>query len=249
MVSLIILRYDAIALSNDNALKTTDIIFYEDATKALEKIVTLWMLLFPDIYSCFHITADGRQVSAGGPINVVSLAIHTSVVCHSMLVGLSGSIWDWQAWTSTLSAREAWRWGHVHVVVPEAGVRPVSNTACLPSISDTYSHRWKRFRARLTGDIVREILLLVTEFSDCCHCPVYVSQLLTSPSHSLQRGHDIQEINAELRHMLPSYRFWHHCKGFNSALPDRVHVNNTSMSQYVSSIHVLISHAVCHLCQ
>ena len=41
MVSLTILRYDAIALSNDNALKTTDIIVYEDATKGLEKIVTL----------------------------------------------------------------------------------------------------------------------------------------------------------------------------------------------------------------
>jgi len=30
-----------------------------------------------------------------------------------------------------------------------------------------------------TGEILREILLLVTKLSDRCHCPVYVCQLLT----------------------------------------------------------------------
>ena len=68
------------------------------------------------------------------------------------------------------------------------------------------------------GEIVREILLLVTKLSDRCHCPVYVCQLLTWPSDSLDTVHDVQEINAELHHMLPPYQFWHHRRGLNSAL-------------------------------
>jgi len=77
-----------------------------------------------------------------------------------------------------------------------------------------------------TGEIVTEILLLVTKWSDRCHCPVYVCQLLTWPSHSLERVQYVQEINAELYHMLPPYQYWHHRRGFNSALflPDNMHL-------------------------
>jgi len=200
---------------------------HENVTKRVrEKLLyeCFCLQIFIAVFTWWRIV-HSRQVSAGGLVNVV-LSGHSYIRrlwvyahrSHRANLGLAGV-------TSTLSARVAscWGhvlWGHVHVIVPEAGVRPVSKQACCPSV--ILIHIGENDLGRVsTGEIVREILLLVTELSDRCLCPV-----LTWPSHSLERVQDVQEINAELHQMLPPYQFWHHRRGFNSALflPDNMHL-------------------------
>jgi len=93
-----------------------------------------------------------------------------------------------------------------------------------PVVKPVWQPVWKQVVSCKRG--FRESLFPVTKLSDRCDCPVYVCQLLTWPSHSLERVQDVQEINAELWHMLPPYQFWYHRRGFNSALflPDNMHL-------------------------
>jgi len=198
--------------------------------------------------------ADSRQVSAGGPVNVVLLG-HSYIRrlrvyarqtgrANLGLAGMNVNFICQGGLTLRPRSRRSPRGGCTRSVLD--CLQAVA--ACCPSV--IVIHIGENDLGHVSaGEIVREILLLVTHLSYHCQCPVYVSQLLTWPSHSLQRVHDVQEINAQLRHMLPPYRFWRHRRVFASAffLPDRVHLNDTGMSCYFSSIRVLIARAVHNL--
>jgi len=104
------------------------------------------------------------------------------------------------------------------------------------------------------SEIAGEILQLVRDLSRDCQCPVYVTQLLSWPSHSAERVLDIDEINTELLHTLPPHHFWRHRCGLNSQSPamflaDRVHLNDDGMHRYYNSIRTLVGRAVRQLRQ
>ena len=104
-------------------------------------------------------------------------------------------------------------------------------------------------------EIISEILLLHTDLTHFCNCRVYITQLLTWPSHSPATISDITEINCHLRRTLPKYQFYCHRRSFTAGVkcsvmynPDRAHLNHTGMSQYFSSIRALVARAVRHIC-
>jgi len=209
------------------------------------------MLLLTDVRWCFQIMADSRQVSAGSRINVVLLGhsyirrlrVYTRRYCRANL-GLTDVNINFVC-QGGLTLRPRSRRSARGGCTPSVQDCLQAVAACCPAV--IVIHIGENDLGHVsTSEIVREILLLVTELSARFHCPVYVCQLITWPSHSLARVRDVQEINAELCHILPACQFWRYRRGFRSALflPDHVHLNDIGMSQYFSSVRVLISRAV-----
>jgi len=101
------------------------------------------------------------------------------------------------------------------------------------------------------GEVVGEIVHLVSDITHDCQCAVYVTQLLPWPKHSEKVRNDILEINEELKNTLPSHHFWRHRRGLNSCNPavflqDKVHLNDTGMAHYFDSMRTLVGRAVKH---
>jgi len=222
--------------------------------EGLEKMAVLMNVTVCRYLLVFQTMADSSQASASGPVNVVLLGhsyirrlrVYARRYCRTNL-GLAGVNINFIC-QGGLTLRPRSRRS------PRGGcTRSVQD--CLQAVADCCPaliliHIGENDLGHISaGEIVREILLLVTDLSNRCHCPVYVCQLLTWPSHSLERVNDVLDINGELRRMLPPYRFWRYRRGFRSALflPDRVHLNDSGMSQYLSSIRVLLARAIRHL--
>jgi len=143
------------------------------------------MFLLPHMCCCFQITVNSRQASAGSPANVVLLGhsyIHRLRVYARLSqkanLGLAGGNINFICRGDLMLRPRSRR-------SPRGGCTP-SDQHCLQAVtvcclSAILIHIGENDLGHIsTGEIVTEILLLVTKLSDRCHYPVYVCQLLTS---------------------------------------------------------------------
>jgi len=174
-----------------------------------------------------------------------------------MLVDLQGPF-DFPILMFITSVRVASPWGHVpqdHIVILDGGIVALETAYKMLLI---VPHRQLLFilaKMYASREIISEILLLHSDLTHFCHCRVYITQFVTSPSHSSATVSDITEVNRHLRRTLPKYQFWCHRRTFTAGVKssvmynrDRAHLNHTGMSQYYSSIRALVARAVRHIC-